>query len=502
MPSTTPEYENAVDDTLQHVFKCHTQNPGLTVSVVKDGKLLFAKGYGVTDVSTNTPVTKETLFQIASLSKAFAATLLVKQLEGKSNLSIETKVKDLMEPGFRFSTPIMTDNADLRDLMAHTLALPNNNFLRFDSNLTCEKLLRRMHYIKSKDQFRTSFAYSDLNYALVTYISEKLGGKRWEDLIHEELFQPLGMDSSTFASTTRDFSKVATGYKNGPGSRLVPVWKELTREWAKWAGSNSILTNGEDYAKWMNFHLNDGKDKSGIRLLKKESFAKLHTPHNLIKWMGKYFKKPPVPVATADTSYAFGWKNGYYRGYRILHHTGSTFGYNSMVTLFPDLKLGVFTSMTGEDENHIFGQLLHNFLSDNLLDVEPWLNETTMCSFPSPWYSKSPIPYFEYVKIDQTVSASRPLSEYVGIYHNDVYGEVRVTMGGNNYLVLDYGVASWKLWPNDIHDQFQGEGQGMLFETVDIDNIKFNSSHSKIISVEILTFKYKAPSTFTKISSN
>lgn len=86
-----------------------------------------------------------------------------------------------------------------------------------------------MPYINSVQTFQRRFVYSNLNYALVTYISEKLGGKRWEDLIHDELFQPLGMDSSTFASTISDFSKVATGYRNGPGSRLVPVSHELTR---------------------------------------------------------------------------------------------------------------------------------------------------------------------------------------------------------------------------------------------------------------------------------
>lgn len=499
--SLTPsEFEARVDDTLNKVLKCHPQNPGLTISVVKDGQLLFARGYGITDVSTNTPVTNETLFQIASASKAFAATLLVKQLERHSNLSIYTKVKDLMEPGFGFSTHIRTTNADLRDLMAHTLALPSNSYLRFDSNLTRENLQRRMPYIKSVHPFRTSFVYSNLNYALVTYISEKLGGKSWEDLIHEELFQPLGMDSSTFASTTPDFSKVATGYRNGPGSRLVPVSHALTRKWAIWAGSNSVLTNGIDYAKWMNFHLNDGKDKSGVPLLNAKSFAYLHAPHNLITSTGRYFRQPLVPVTTADTSYAFGWKNGYYRGNRILRHTGTTFGYSSLVTLFPDLNLGVFTSMTGQDEHYILRHLLHNFLSDNLLGVTPWLNATTMCSFPNPWYSS--ISYSHYVIIDRTVSASRPLSEYVGIYHNDAYGEVRVTMEGNDHLVLNYGVASWKLWPKHSHDQFQGEGQGMLFETLDIHQIKFHSSHSKIISVEIITFQSNAPPTFTKMSSN
>lgn len=411
--SSTPEddYANAVDATLQWVLKCHPQNPGLTVSVVKDGQLLFARGYGVTDVSTNTPVTNETLFQIGSLSKAFAATLLVKQLERHSNLSIYTEVKDFMEPDFGFSTQIMTTYADLRDLMAHTLALPDHSYLRFDSNLTLEN---------------------------------------------------------------------------------------LQSKWAIWAGCNSILTNGIDYAKWMNFHLNNGKDKSGFPLLNEKSFAYLHAPHNRFKSTGKYFQEPLIPVTTARTSYAFGWQNGYYRGNRILRHKGTTHGYSSMVTLFPDLNLGVFTSMTGQDKHYILRNLLHNFLSDTLLGVKPWPNATTMYSFSNPWYSSSPV-YYGVVG-SGNVSASRPLSEYVGIYHNDAYGEVCVTMEGNDHLVLKYGVASWKLWPKQDKDQFQGDGQGMLFETLDLHRIKFHSNHSKIISVEIITFLSNAPPTFTKMS--
>lgn len=465
MPLTPADYEKDVDETLQQVLKRHPQNPGLTVSVVKDGHVLFARGYGVTDVLSKTPVTKETLFQIASLSKAFAATLLVKQLENDPKLSIYTKVNAIMEDDFRFSTQEMTTHAELRDLMAHTLGLPDDKYMRFDSNMTCKNLLSQMPYIKPVHPLRTSFVYSNLNYALVTYISEKLGGKSWEDLIFDELFQPLGMQNSRFASTISDFSKVATGYTNGPGSRLVPVSHELTRKWAIWAGCNSVLTNGIDYAEWMKFHLNGGKDKS---LLNEESFAYLHAPPIEIKSTGESLRQPQKPVTTANTSYAFGWKNGYYRGNRILRHTGTTLGYSSMVTLFPDLNLGVFTSMTGKDEHCNLRDLLHNFLSDTLLGV-------------------------------------KPLSEYVGNYHNDAYGNVCVTMEGNDHLILNYGFASWKLWPKKTengHDHFQGEGQGILFETFDIDEIKFHSSHSKIISVEIIFFKSKSPPTFTKKSSN
>ncbi|XP_061172983.1 gigasin-6-like isoform X1 [Saccostrea echinata] len=498
---TSSEFEAIIDGTINKALKCHPKNPGLTISIVKDGKLFFAKGYGVTDTTSNAPVTNETLFQIASMSKAFAATLLVKQLHQYSNLSIYTKVKDLMEPSFRFSTHVGTDNANLVDLMSHTLGIPNNNFLRFDSSLTSDNLQRRIPYLKSIHAFRTSFIYSNLNYALVTYISEKLGGKKWEDLIREELFQPLGMDSSNFVTTISDFSKVATGYENGPGSRIVPVQRSLSRKWGVWVASNSILTNGVDYAKWMNFHLNGGKDKTGSLLMDFHSFAYLHTPRNLIpaSAVERYFRQPKVPVSTSETSYAFAWKNGHYRGNRILRHTGSTFGYCSLVTLFPDLNMGIFTSMTGDDEHYIFRNLLHNYISDTLLEVTPWLNSTTFCSFPNPWYSS--ISYDQYVKIEDSVCALRPLSEYVGTYHNDAYGEAHVTMG-NGHLVLTYGVASWNLWPKDSHDQFQGEGVGMLYESKDIHHIKFHTSYSTIVSIELISFQSSAPPIFKKILSS
>lgn len=155
--------------------------------------------------------------------------------------------------------------------------------------------------------------------------------------------------------------------------------------------------------------------------------------------------------------------------------------------------------MTGEDEHYIFRNLLHNFLSDTLLEITPWLNATTICSFPNPWYSS--IAYSHYVTIDHSVPASRPLSEYVGIYHNDAYGEVRVTMG-NGHLVLTYGVASWNLWPKHSHDQFQGEGIGMVYQTEDIHQIKFHSSHSTIASVELISFESKAPPIFNKMASS
>jgi hypothetical protein len=89
----------------------------------------------------------------------------------------------------------------------------------------------------------------------------------------------------------------------------------------------------------------------------------------------------------------------------------------------------------------------------------------------------------------------------VGVYHNDAYGAVHVTMG-NGHLVLTYGVASWNLWPKHSHDQFQGEGIGMLYQTEDIHQIKFHTSHSTITSVELISFESKAPPVFNKASAS
>ncbi|XP_060082792.1 uncharacterized protein LOC132562079 [Ylistrum balloti] len=500
------DFEADVDHVIQQAHRCRHNNPGLAVAVVKNGKVILAKGYGVSDVSTGSPTTNTTIFGIASLSKAFAATLLMKQL-GPNNLTIHSKVADILGDHFQFSTNIRTSNADLRDLLAHTLGIPGNNYIRLDTNLTLRNLPSRIKYLKSIYPFRSSFLYSNLMYGLVTDISEKLGHKTWQELIKTNIFTPLGMTGSTFMTTVnRNNAEVAQGYVDDYDTGgIIPVPEQLNRHWGTLAGSGGVMSNAVDMTKWMMFHLNGGKNSAGHQVIDAHALASIYVPRNVIRssTVGRYFTKPDVPVTTSENNYAFGWKNGFYRGYPTLRHTGSTFGYSSLLTLIPNMDIGIFITMTGSDHDYLFRTVLENYLADMALGETPWLNATTMCTFPEPWMRKHPTTHHPIMK---NLPLHRSVASYIGTYHNEAYGNLYVhnLAGNHTQLNMQVGIGNWKLFPTQTVDHFSGEGEGILYKIKDLRNIQFhlNSHQSRIYSVEVPGFESHAPPVFIKATSD
>uniref|UniRef100_A0A8W8HSN7 Beta-lactamase-related domain-containing protein n=1 Tax=Magallana gigas TaxID=29159 RepID=A0A8W8HSN7_MAGGI len=414
--SITPaEYADAVDQTLQQVMDCAPWIPGLTVSVVKDFQTLFARGYGETVVNSNTPVTEQTLFQIGSISKSFAATLLVKQMEDE-NLALTTKVKDMM-------------------------------------------------------------------YGFASYLSERLGNEPWENLVTSEIFDRLGMTSSTFITTLADLSGAAQGYDKGPKSKpkaVVPVPLELSKKWGIWAGSGAIMSNAVDMAKYMNFHLSN-TDKNGNAFMTLANFNALHQQHRKLSstTVNTHFGNEEVP--TTENGYGLGWKRGLYRNNDILLHAGSTYGYRSFITLFPSQNIGVFTSMNGEDDDYILRVLLHNFLSDVALGVTPWLDASSICDrLTAP----------KYTGYSNTNNPQRPITEYIGLYVNPICGNLNVEFDPNNeHLVLRYGVATWDFWTKSGKDQFKAEGTGMIKYLKNMHSFNFlTNENDGIVSVRVDSF--------------
>ncbi|KAH3838088.1 hypothetical protein DPMN_111494 [Dreissena polymorpha] len=153
--SHTSEFDRTkVDGFINGFIGCRTnKNPGLAASAVKDGHVVFADGYNVSDTMTRRPVTNQTLFGIASMSKAFAAALMVKQLRDRK-LSLHTKLSDLLPEGFQFSAREFTQYATIRDLMTHCLGVPPNQMIRLDKTLTRKKAARRIRYFRPVHKFR------------------------------------------------------------------------------------------------------------------------------------------------------------------------------------------------------------------------------------------------------------------------------------------------------------------------------------------------------------
>ncbi|KAK3098428.1 hypothetical protein FSP39_019378 [Pinctada imbricata] len=416
----------------------------MAVSVVKDGRILMAKGYGYLDTSKRSPVTNRTLFQISSLTKAFASTLLLKQMKENTNFSLYSKLTDVIGNDFKFSEDLWTQNADLKDLMSMNLAIPRHDGLRLTKSVTRENLLSLMRHFKPIYVFRSTFLYSNLNYGIVTRISEKLaGGEQWENLIRREIFDPVGMSSSTFTtSNTKEIeTTIAKGYVV-ENNRLVEVPAEFRSTYSMICGSNCIMSNTEDISKWMMLQLNKGFNEQGKPVIDSDIVQLTHRPWTLIKApkLSSLFSQPVVPVSTTEFSYGLGWKNGNYR------------------------------------------------------------DESTICTFPRPFHA-DPMEWIS-LKVDKSQESTRPLPQYEGVYSHDAYGKLSVTYNvTSRRLNIEFGIGKWTLFPTSTPNMFYGLAMGILQGIWNLNNIQFDSTCDKcsINSVAIGSFEKKAPPIFKRV---
>ncbi|OWF52839.1 uncharacterized protein LOC110447241 [Mizuhopecten yessoensis] len=492
--------EEEADKTLRSVLACN-QNPGMAVSVVKDGHIVFSKGYGVKNLETKEPVTNKTLFGIASLSKAFASTLLVKLLHRTKEITLDTEISKIYNDDNIFSDDLRSRYVTIRDLLAHNIGIRSNNYMRFDDTLTRGNIYRRIKYLRGRGRFRESFYYSNLMYGVITDIAERLGGKSWEDLVREELLNPIGMMSTTFATVAEEKKiDLATGYIDFYGD-IHPVSFRLSKVWGNLCGSGCVMSSANDMAKWMMFHLDKGRNSFSVRVVDERALSHTHKAHNTIAKSSifKYFTKPVVPHTRCQTNYALGWKNGYYRGYEILTHSGSTWGYRALVTLFPAMRIGVYTSMTGEDYGYILRTNIHNYLADMYLEETPWLNASTICSFPEPWFrpgKDKPKP-----SIDKTRELPRNTTYYVGEYENPAYGRMIVAVNGTTgKLIIKYGEVTLGLYPKAMKDEFHFESLGFAALVLNFGTIKFKMEtlSGYFAAFQVTTFDTKDPPDFQR----
>ncbi|XP_061190245.1 uncharacterized protein LOC133198116 [Saccostrea echinata] len=443
---------------------------GMTIAVVKKSQIMFIKGYGKTAIDSDTQVTEHTLFLLGSISKSFTATLLLKLMEKQNPpLDLSTNIREMMEGGFVFFDKERTQNANLVDILAHRMGNPEHDFLRLDPSITRADLPRLFkHMTQGIKKFRESFKYSCMMYEFATYLTEKLAnGQPWEDLVAKEIFAPLDMTSSTVVTKLQTVENAAQGYFEK--SSLVPVPFEFIRLWQTWAGSGGIMSNAVDMAKYMNFHLSN-VDKDGNKFMSDKNFAALHQEHNnklSNSTVNKISKELEVPII--ENGYGLGWKLGKYRGHDILQHSGTTYGYCSFITLFPEQEIGIFTAMNGNDKKHIISLLLHSFLSDVALEVTPYLNAESICSKMKRYADeKNSIQNFEEKYSVQN------FEEYVGEYTNIIYGTLKIKNINSN-LSLEYGNCKWILWKQKDEEKFLAKGTGMIKDLIDFGPITFQT---------------------------
>ena len=350
-----------IDSLVQKTMKTFDV-PGMAVAVLKDGKIYHKNTYGVRSLKTNAEVNENTLFGVASNTKAFT-TAALGQLIDQGKLTWDTKVTDII-PEFQLYDPYVTREFTVRDLITHRsgLGLGAGDLMVFPANntTTMTEMIHNLRYLKPVSSFRSKFDYDNLLYIVAGEVVSRVSGKPYDDYIKDNFFEPLGMTRSFLS-----IPKIKADDNRIDGHAPVNGKLELTGDtFTKIATpAGGIFTSINDMCTWVQAQLNDGK--YGEKLEKSLFSSKVHnemwTPQTILR-TGK------GPYNTHFSAYGLGWFLSDVNGYFQVTHTGGLNGIVSQVTLIPEMDLGIIV-LTNQQSGSAFSAIT-NSIKDGYFDIK------------------------------------------------------------------------------------------------------------------------------------
>ena len=407
--------------------------PGLSVAIVKDGKVVLAKGYGVRRMGSPTPVDARTRFGIASNTKLFTATALALLVE-EGKVEWDKPVVNYL-PGFAMSDPFVTHELTVRDLLVHRsgLGLGAGDLLWWPpSTYTRKEISRQIRYIPLETSFRSAYAYDNVLYLVAGEVIEAVSGMSWEEFVRGRILQKVGMaDSDVRHSGASDGGNVA-GTHAEVNDTVRPV-DPFARDNTNPAGG--IMAGAADMARWMMVQLDSGRVAGGSRLFSAESAKQL--------WR----EVTPTPIGNVPpgmaelahlratmAGYALGLNVRDYRGHVLRQHTGGLPGYLSKVAMIPDLRLGVAV-LTNQESGAAFDaiayRVLDHYIGARSPDYPALFNQLVQKTRQKLQEDEKRAASAR----DSTSGPSLPPAKYAGKYRDAWYGNVTITQEGRGLAI-------------------------------------------------------------------
>jgi CubicO group peptidase (beta-lactamase class C family) len=421
--------QNSIDAVTEKARKAFDV-PGIAVAVVKDGQVVVAKGFGVRKLGEPAPVTANTLFGIASNTKAFTAASLA-ILVDEGNVKWTDRVIDYL-PSYQMADPYITREMRVKDLLVHRsgLALGAGDLMFFPaSDLSSDEIVKRLRYVPLETSFRSAYAYDNVLYLVAGKLIEAVSGKPWNAFIKERIFSPLGMSVSK--TSIRDIAPgddFASPHANVDGV-LAAIRPDVLDNNAP---AGAIQSSVAEMSKWIAMQLNTGQIPGGKRLFS--------APQSKEMWS----EVTPIPIGnlppelaafkTNFSAYALGWGLRDYRGYKLVSHTGGLSGMVSQVMLVPELKLGVIV-LTNRDAGGAFSSITMTILDEYMkAPATDWV-----AAFDSAAKSREKGAAEVLKKAGaKRNAASKPslaLSGYAGRYRDPWYGDVTIKEEGGKLIM-------------------------------------------------------------------
>jgi len=346
--AATPDPLKSLDiDRLVERTMAAYQVPGIAVGIVKDGKLVFAKGYGARELGRPGKVDADTLFGIASNTKAFTiAALAILVDEGK--LHWDDKVIDYL-PEFRLYDPYVTREFMVRDLVTHRsgLGLGAGDLLLFpNSDFETKDIFHALRYLKPAAGFRAAYAYDNNLYVVAGALIPAITGQSWEDFVTQRILTPLQMaPCAATAQRVTDHSNQASPHAPVEG-KVVPITPDNVTAAAP---AGAIQCNVTGLAKWQLTQLGRGQAKGGPRIFSEAQSEQMWTPQTIVPPVGRL----PMLGRTHFSAYGLGWFLEDFNGYKRVYHSGGLAGMVTYQSLIPELNLGVIV-LTNAEEGEAF----------------------------------------------------------------------------------------------------------------------------------------------------
>ncbi len=400
------------------------QVPGLAIAIVKDGKILFQKGYGVRDISTNDIVDENTLFIIASNSKLFTGTALA-NLEYEKKLSLNDKVTRYI-PWFRLWDSTTTQLVTVRDVVTHRLGTKTfqGDFTFWDSNLSKDSIIWKMRYLKPNGLFRQDYGYCNSGYVVAGEIIKQITGKSWEDYTIEKIVLPLGMNNTYMITAgLAQRNNRASPHNNAFSSLTVIPFDQVDNL----GPATGMVSNVKDLSKWLMMQLDSGR-YGGKQIL---PWAVLQKTRDAVAILSN--RKNNI-YPTHYRTYGLGVYSTDYNGRQVFWHTGGAFGFVTNVCFVPQENLGI-TILTNNDNSSFFEALRYQIL-DAYLGV-PYIDRSRyMLQFAEAAMNKRDSVLKEMSKrVARKAILPARIEDYTGNYYNTVYGKITIAKTDRQHML-------------------------------------------------------------------
>jgi len=398
--------------------------PGLAIAIVKDGKVVVMKGYGVRNVKTNEPVDENTLFMIASNSKLFTATALA-QLEADKKISLDDKISKYF-PGYTLYDPNTTALVNIRDMLSHHIGTKTfqGDFTFWNSTFSRKEIMDKMKLMKPHAAFRQSYGYCNSCFLTAGQVIEAATGKTWQAEVQDSILTPLGMNNTYITPAKMgELKDAAQPYTTSFTGEITPLPYDNVENLAPAAGLVSCV---KDIAKWLTMQLDSGK-YDGKQIIPWKALQRTRDVNTMISSRASRY------LPTNFSGYGLGVEITDYNGKQVFSHTGGADGFVTNTCFVPSEHLAI-TILTNNDNQAFFEALRYQIL-DAYLGVDGTDRSATFLKGFTEEMKESVKTTTDMRARVKGNAPELPLTAYAGKYENNLFGSIEISAEKNGLSV-------------------------------------------------------------------